>query len=494
MSNIAVSPVPVRARRPLERLESDIVSLASQLTAASARLIGLIGEYDAAEGWRDWGVRSIAHWLTWKTGIGLHAAREQVRVARALRELPMVAAEFAAGRLSYSKVRALTRLASIKPGREAELVQMAEHMTGSQIDRLAAATRRAQRAADVQARRKAAYVRWHQDDDGSIVGTFRLAPEQAAVFCHGLDAAAGRLRELPGEGDEAAAAGARRERSAADALAAKSESYLNDVSAETSLEGAERYQLVLHTTVDELAKPDDAEAGDGPGTLIAGGNGRQWRIAPSTARRLSCDCPTSTMTDGPDGNALHLGRKTRRIRGRLRRAVHARDRGMCVTPGCTAPATQIHHLRHWAHGGPTCLRNLVSLCDAHHWLVHEGGFTLVPRDGGGWVLISSGGVGIGPHPEPHTPSAPLALDPTVALDAVTGHWDGNRLNAADAVAALFDLQVPGRPKRTGTSSSSRASKDEDVSAETWEPIDWPIHDDYPDEPRTADDDWTFWFD
>lgn len=271
------------------------MSLSSQLTAATARLIDLIGEFDAAEGWRDWGMRSTAQWLSWKTGIGLGAAREQIRVARSLRGLPHVAAAFSAGRLSYSKVRALTRF--VTTASESELVNMAERSTGSQIERLAASARRARRASDVEARRKSAYVRWHQDDDGSIIGSFRLAPEQAAVFCHGLDAAAGRLPDVTGESEPSDDRGSRQARSAADALAAMADAYLKNVSAETSAENAERYQLVVHTTAEELANPDDSEDG-GPGSLLVGGNGRQWRIAPSTARRLTCDCPASTMGDG----------------------------------------------------------------------------------------------------------------------------------------------------------------------------------------------------
>jgi len=462
----------------LERVESDIVSLASQLSAASARLIALIGDYDAAEGWRDWGVRSMAHWLAWKTGVSLGTAREQVRVARALRGLSLTAAAFAAGRLSYCKVRALTRIATEES--EADLVSMAEHATGSQIETFVSAARRAIRASDVRARRRAAYLSWHRDDDGSIVGSFRLPPEQAAVFCHGLDAAAGRLKDLPGEGDPAEDKVSRQTRSAANALEELARAYLENVSAETSAEAAERFQLVLHTSAAELAKPDDADD-DGPGSLLTGSAGRQWRIAPSTARRMSCDCPASTMVDGPDGDALHLGRKTRRIRGRTRRAVMARDRGMCQTPGCTEPATQIHHLRHWAHGGPTCLANLVSLCDGHHWLVHEGGFTLA-RTTGGWVLISLHGVRVGPHPEPSEPTAALPVDPTIAPNAVTGHWDGTRMNTAYAVSAILNLDLPVRAAK-----NSRETED-DVSAETWEPIDWPIHDDYPGEPWIGADD------
>jgi hypothetical protein len=469
----------------LEQVEAEIVSLSSQLAAASARLIALIGEFDAAEGWREWGMRSTADWLSWQIGIGLNAGREQVRVARALRDLPSVAAEFAAGRLSYSKVRALTRIATTES--EAELVGMAEHATAAQIENFVAATRRAIRAADVRARRQASYLRWHQDDDGSIVGSFRLTPEQGAAFCHAVDAGTGKLVELVGEGDPVEDKAAAQRRSGAEVLGLMAEAFLRDVSAETPAEGAERYQLVVHTTADELAKPDDADD-DGPGTVVAGAAGRQWRVAPAAARRLTCDCPASTMLDGPDGAALHMGRKTRRIRGRLRRAVHARDRGMCRAPGCTERATQIHHLRHWAHGGPTCLRNLISLCDGHHWLVHEGGFTLVPRSSGGWVLMSLDGVRVGPTPEPHEAPEPLPTNPDVAADAVTGHWDGTTMNTVYAVGAILGLQVPKRQTQTRPAVMTPAPIEDDVSAETWEPVIVPIRDDYPGEPWVGYDD------
>jgi hypothetical protein len=115
MNDVTEIPSPRSPRprqRPLAPLEAHIVELASQLTAASARLTRLIGEYDAAEGWREWGMRSTAHWLAWKCGMGLGAAREQVRVARRLRELPVIAAAYEAGRLSYAKVRLLTRFAA----------------------------------------------------------------------------------------------------------------------------------------------------------------------------------------------------------------------------------------------------------------------------------------------------------------------------------------------------------------------------------------------
>jgi len=272
--------------------------------------------------------------------------------------------------------------------------------------------------------------------------------------------------ELVGEGErDPETHGAR---SAADGLVAMAEALLESVSAETSPAAAERFQLVLHTSAAELAKPDTA-TDDGPGSQVQGAAGRSWRVAPSTARRLSCDCPASTMVDGPDGAALHLGRRTRRIKGRVRRAVVHRDKGMCRAPGCTDRATQIHHLWHWAMGGPTCLRNLISLCDHHHWLVHEGGFALAVRGPGQWVLISPDGVRVGPHPEPQQPAEPLPVDPDVAADAVTGHWDGSRLDPNPIVTMVQRTHSTSENVSAETLADCTErldAEDENVSAET----------------------------
>lgn len=219
-------------------------------------------------------------------------------------------------------------------------------------------------------------------------------------------------------------------------MVAMAEAYLADVSAETSGESADRFQLVLHSSVEELAAADEADD-DGTGSHLEGGLGRSWRVGPVTARRLACDCPAAAAIDGPDGTALHLGRRTRRIRGRLRRAVQHRDEGLCRAPACTDAATQIHHVRHWAHGGPTCLSNLISLCDRHHWLVHEGGYRLVAAEPGHWVLISPEGARLGPHPEPHSAAQGVSVGPDVTADAVTGHWDGSQLDPTPIIWAVL---------------------------------------------------------
>jgi Domain of unknown function (DUF222) len=107
---------------PLERLEAQICELAGHLTAATCRFLVLLGDFDARRGWASWEMSSCAAWLSWKCQMTAGTAREHVRVARALRVLPVIRAEFGAGRLSYAKVRALTRIAT--PETEAALAEL----------------------------------------------------------------------------------------------------------------------------------------------------------------------------------------------------------------------------------------------------------------------------------------------------------------------------------------------------------------------------------
>jgi hypothetical protein len=106
-------------------------------------------------------------------------------------------------------------------------------------------------------------------------------------------------------------------------------------------------------------------------------------IAAETARRLGCDAAVTRVVFGADSAVLDVGRATRVPATATRRAVQARDRG-CVWPGCHRPASwgEVHHLRPWAQGGSTDLANLVTICRAHHWRVHEGGWRLVRTDEG----------------------------------------------------------------------------------------------------------------
>src|SRR6516225_8353041 len=185
------APVPPGpASVPLERLEAEICELAGQLAAATCRFLVLLGDFDTRRGWASWEMTSCAAWLSWKCQMSSHTAREHVRVARALRELPVIRAEFGAGRLSYAKVRALTRIAA--PDTEAGLAELAGPMTGNQLERFARAHRQIT-ASDDTAARIQSRVTFRVEDDGCLSGSFRLPPLQGAILLKALRAAAGDL-------------------------------------------------------------------------------------------------------------------------------------------------------------------------------------------------------------------------------------------------------------------------------------------------------------
>src|SRR5204862_4778172 len=131
----------------LECLGDHIAELSAHLDAATARLLDLIREFDARGGWGN-GFRSCAHWLTWRIGLDLGAARERVRVARALGTLPLLARALARGELSYSKVRALTRVAT--PETEEQLLAFGRTGTAAHVERLVRGWRRMDRIAEAR--------------------------------------------------------------------------------------------------------------------------------------------------------------------------------------------------------------------------------------------------------------------------------------------------------------------------------------------------------
>ncbi len=190
------SPVP-DGGVPLERLEAQICELAGHLAAATCRFLVLLGDFDARRGWASWEMTSCAAWLSWKCQMSSGTAREHVRVARALRDLPVIRGEFGAGRLSYAKVRALTRVAT--PDTEAGLAELAGPMTGNQLERFARAHRQVSSADDAAARIRRRLA-WRFEDDGSLAGTFRLPPLQGAVLLKALRAAAGDPEHPPAAG------------------------------------------------------------------------------------------------------------------------------------------------------------------------------------------------------------------------------------------------------------------------------------------------------
>jgi hypothetical protein len=195
-ADVAASPAEP-ARVPLERLEAQICELAGHLAAATCRFLVLLADFDARRGWASWEMGSCAQWLSWKCQMSSGTAREHVRVARALRDLPVIRARFAAGRLSYAKVRALTRIAA--PATEAGLAGLAGPMTANQLERFARAHRQVTQAGDADARVRRRLA-WRFEEDGSLSGTFRLPPLAGAVLLKALRAACADLAGDPPAG------------------------------------------------------------------------------------------------------------------------------------------------------------------------------------------------------------------------------------------------------------------------------------------------------
>ena len=242
----ATRPDPPRAP-DLHRLGDQIAELSARIDAATYELLCQLREFDCRHGWEGW--RSCAHWLNWRTGLDLGAAREKLRVAAALADLNHIAAAMARGQLSYSKVRALTRVAT--PATEARLLAVALGATASHVERLVRAWRRADRdaAPDTERERLASRALSMQvDEDGMVVLRGRLTPEVGAVLLRAVEAA---LEQVPageaGEAGEAATIAQRR----ADALGLVAESAL--AGGLDPGNSADRYQVTVHVQADALA-------------------------------------------------------------------------------------------------------------------------------------------------------------------------------------------------------------------------------------------------
>lgn len=406
-----------------DELEEELASWAAHLAAGMCRWLELVGELDRRGGWAESGMGSCAEWLAWRCALAPRAAREHVRVARRLFDLPLVHAAFARGELSYAKVRALTRVA--QAGSEAELVELALGLTAAQLERAVRALRRVsvQEAQDVHEREE---LSWHWDEDGSLVVRARLAPEDGALFLHALQASRERLwkREADGEGGSAEPPPRASRPTNVEALVAMADASL---ASEGERSGGDRYQVVVY--VDEAALAGQ----DVGGAVLDGGPA----VAPETARRLACDASAVRVQHGQAG-PLDVGRRTRTIPPALRRALRLRDRG-CRFPGCERHRfVDAHHIQHWARGGATALDNLVLLCRRHHRLVHEGGYRVDGRgrfyDARGRPLAHS------PRARPGSAGELLDHNQDLAITARTCKCGyGEPLDLGLAVAALCQV-------------------------------------------------------
>jgi hypothetical protein len=436
-------------RKSLEALGDEITTLAAHIHAATARWLELVAEFDRREGWAQSGCHSCAHWVSWRCAIAPGAAREHVRVARRLAELPLIHAAFKRGELSYSQVRALTRVENVE--REAELLDLARSCTAAQLERIVRGYRSvtAAEAMDAHADR---YLCLDHDEHGRMVLRGRLSREEGALVLRALEAARTRalednrartLEENPARtldedrSRDVSAETSSRPAGLVDALVEIADASL--ASAERhDRSGGDRHQLAVHVDRDDLT------TGDVGGELDDGA-----RLAPETTRRLACDCSVVALVE-QNGEPLSVGRKTRSIPPAIRRALRRRDAG-CRFPGCERTRwVDAHHIRHWADGGHTKVDNLVTLCRHHHRLLHEGGFHIrrgADRDAHDLVFVAPDGRRLAnPAPRAVRHDA-LAADHArrglrVSAETCVPRWYGERLQLADAVDAVLTVAPP----------------------------------------------------
>jgi hypothetical protein len=429
-------------REQLDGLAGKIAELSLRIDVAKHSMLTHLRTFDAHEGWGGMGFISTATWLSWRIGVGPGAAREHVRVARALGELRLIDAAFAAGKLSYAKVRALTRVA--KPETEQDFLDIAMHATASQIEKLTAAYRRVRVDPSEPAADLRRFVRRADTASGMVRIEMQLPPEQANVVWEAMSAAldGGRREskrdvsaETADRADSGVSAETRHDRvgpivlqaEQADAMVSVAQAYLQH-DPRTLGSG---YELVVMTTKDQLEH--------GPGGV--GGFLRDGTPIPlHIARMLACDCTRVNVETSESGEMLDVGRARRTIPSAIGRALWLRDGG-CRAPGCGRKHhLHAHHIEAWADGGKTSTSNLVLLCPSHHMLVHEGQLFVTLNDG---TIEFRNAYGLKLHPAPGRSTDVEELDHWLHTDepgfdnVSTPLWDGSRLDLHSAVSGIL---------------------------------------------------------
>jgi hypothetical protein len=463
-----------------QELANAIVTWSGRIAAGEAELLRLIGEFDEREAWGGVGLLSCAHWLSWRTALSPTAAREKVRVARALRDLPLVQEAFGAGRLSYSQVRAITRVAT--PCEQERWIEAARSATGGQLERVVRGVRRARKVDEDAADPERAAWRMRAtksyDDDGNVVYRLVLPAEASAIVDAGLEAIRADLDARasaeascaqdealgePGPDASAEASCAQDEASGEPGPDASAEASCaqDEASGEPGPDASAEASCAQDEASGEPAPDASAEASPRqPATLadaLVEMARRSLAAQPAaSARRVRASLtpqvdPLSGWGRLRDGELLpprsltaalkalpgrggtirlkrltsadlrvhDLGRRSRHPSLALRELIGTLDGERCRFPGCTRHrGLHAHHVVYWSAGGATDLDNMVLLCGRHHTLVHQLGFSLVLHPDRKLTVTTAEGVPVLHHPGvPWRPA--VELDPERRIDAGT---------------------------------------------------------------------------
>ena len=443
-------------------LRCAVTDMAARINLADWRFIKLVAAMDRRRGWDERGYCNLGNWLDHRCGLGPCAARERIRIGRALARLPRVDAAFRDGHLSYSKVRAITRVATRET--EAMLLSIAHRSSAAQLESL---VRTYQRVDRIDGERIPSEERrglsWRYED-GMLVVTAAVPAERGALLINALrklvdertderDAHYQSLLAGVGGPDSVSANGdlpvddeLAPEPRAPDPVSHDEHTVVaadgpGDVSAGTAcnlpaegedLPASLAFELASteQRFADALVDMADHYLTNGPSrrerrtgqryevVLTIGRNelaaqstaggaryhvDPDWGIDEEDARQIACDADLTEFIQDPRGHLLNYERRRRIVPGRLLRALKLRDHNRCRFPGCPHQRyVEAHHVQHWIDGGETRLDNLVLLCSAHHRLLHHGAFN-VTVDGAEVVFVSRDGEVIEPALRPQFP-------------------------------------------------------------------------------------------
>ena len=378
---------------PSERLEAEITTLAAHLTAAMCRWLMLVGEYDRRRAFEQWECLTMAHWLNVHVGISLGTARQHVAVARKLNELTVIRDAFSRGEVSFSRVRAICRVAT--PADERRWLDLARNATGSQIERIVRDTIRVEHVANnsveerIAARRE---VSWWIDDDGMYHVTGVLPPEVGALMVKLIKTHTENTRTDKDRAVEGA-------------------TIRHDDDGHDDGDGfAQRCVDGFARVLARAAQQQDPESAHGCcDTHDARREGVEVPLAPVLTVIHRYPNGSARLEDGPPitgaradrlgafgdeivathrGEEIRFGRRRKnRLRAPskpMRRFLTERDR-CCQFPGCGQRKNlHAHHVQEFGKDGETISSNLVLLCPRHHGAIHHRAWTLIgnPNDDG----------------------------------------------------------------------------------------------------------------
>ena len=331
--------------------------------AAHLELLADVARMDREEAWTFDGASSMAGWLVARYGLSHHTAAEWVRVGVALEDLPALRAAYGTGRISWDQLRTATRFAT--PEIDDALAAEAPALSVRELARRA----RELTFSDVQEVHRDRHFQARFDEKiPAMHFSGMMSATDGAEFIKTLTRMASHAPAQPGGTFEPF------EARCLDAL------LMLASQARGADPDPDRATAVVHIPASVLTdSTGDAAFEDGTSLLS------------ETARRLVCDARIQVLVEDGNRTVLGIGRTSRTIPAWLARIVRKRDEG-CRFPGCARTRwIHIHHIVHWAHGGPTDLDNLISLCLYHHRLVHEDGWRISGDPNGEVTWIRPGG-------------------------------------------------------------------------------------------------------